>query len=98
MFMSGGGPPSVLVTELFVLPYLVLLIASGSLLYFFKGNLKTRSSDLANFSSISFLKSTSSDSIFSLTYLGFFNGPPVKAIIFPDEFLYSWSSFLPVNF
>ena len=70
-------------TEWLWLPYRVLLIASGNLLYFFKGNLKTRSSDFANFSSISFLKSMSSVSIFELMYLGFVSGPPVKATMFP---------------
>jgi hypothetical protein len=67
----------------------VLLIASGSFESFLRGNLKLLSLDLANFSSISFLKSMSSVSIFGLIYLGFDSGPHAKAMIFPYEVLCS---------
>ena len=42
-------------------------------------------SDLSNFSSISFLNSTSSFSILSLMYLGRFKGPHAKAMMLPVE-------------
>ena len=42
-------------------------------------------SDLSNFSSISFLNSTSSFSILSLMYLGRFRGPHAKAMMLPVE-------------
>ena len=70
-------------------PYRVLLSPSGSLDYFLSGNLKTLKADFANFSSISFLKSTSSASIFVLMYLCFVSGPLVSAIILPEDVLYS---------
>ena len=43
------------------------------------------SSDFSNFSSISFLNSTSSFSIFSFMYLGFLRGPQARAMMLPVE-------------
>ena len=45
--------------------------------------------DLANFSSISFLKSMSSISILGLIYRFFFRGPQAKAMMLPLEVFYS---------
>ena len=48
-----------------------------------RGKANARKGDLANLSSISFLKSTSSASIFGLMYRYFFKGPQASAIMFP---------------
>ena len=84
-----GGAASLSLEASLLFAYLVLLIASGSFDCFLRGNLKLRSFDLANFSSISFLKSMSSVSILGLIYLGFVSGPHAKAIMFPYEVLAS---------
>lgn len=75
--MSLSGEESLLLT------YLVLLMASGNLECFFLGKLNPLNFDLANFSSISFLKSINSFSIFGLIYLGFVSGPHANAMILP---------------
>lgn len=85
-----GGAAS-LSCECSLLPtYLVLLIAaSGNFECFLLGKLKPLNLDFANFSSISFLKSISSFSIFGLIYLALVRGPQAKAMIFPYEVLCS---------
>ena len=67
-FIGGAASLSPKFSELFRPAYLVFLMASGNLGGFFSGNLKVLSLDFANFSSISFLKSTSSCSIFGLMF------------------------------
>jgi hypothetical protein len=75
--------------------YLEDLIGSGNFgTIFFRGNLKLLSFDLANFSSISFLKSTSSASIFGLIYLGLYSLPQARAMMLPDDVFFSWT---PLN-
>ena len=64
-------------------------MASGSFECFFLGKLKPLNFDLANFSSISFLKSTNSFSILGLIYLGLLSGPHANAIMFPCDVLCS---------
>lgn len=89
MPIPGGASRSADVEFVLIWPYLVLLMPSGSLDYFLRGNLNVLSYDFVNLSSISFLKSISSASIFLLTYLYLVRGPFVNPIMLPEDVLYS---------